>query len=373
MRKLSFVIILVFASVVLVLAGWYFFAGRETISGIIDPTVLFEEASSPTPMPTPGPVLTQPSSFALLPQGLQAFQTFNNCGPATLAMLLSYYQINVSQQELGTKLRPYQNPQGDNDDKSVTFEEMAGEAENYNLIPYMRPGGTIETLKMFTANGVPVAVRTTLNPDDDIGHFRVVVGFDDATGEIIQDDSYHGPRLRYSYQSFLAMWQPFNYQYMILVRPEDVAEVEAILSEDKDERRAWQRAYDKALQETAQDPDDIYPQFNLVTSLYYLERYEDAIEIFEQIEGRLPFRTLWYQIEPIQAYQKLANYTRIFSLTDNILNNSNRAFSQLYIIRGDAFLQQGDEEGARQEYEKAVFYNQNLVLAEDKLTSVDLD
>ena len=40
-------------------------------------------------------------------------------------MALSYYGVRESQQDLGRDLRPYQNPQGNNDDKSVTLAELA--------------------------------------------------------------------------------------------------------------------------------------------------------------------------------------------------------------------------------------------------------
>ena len=54
----------------------------------------------------------------IIPKASHTYQTFNNCGPATLSITLSHYGINVSQEELGNKMRPYQHPKGDNDDKT---------------------------------------------------------------------------------------------------------------------------------------------------------------------------------------------------------------------------------------------------------------
>src|SRR5690606_15634406 len=85
---------------------------------------------TPSPSPTPPPI---PDSY-VIPQKLHVFQSFNNCGPATLSMALSYMGVSKTQQELGDILRPYQVPGGDNDDKSVTLEEVAKEAEKYGLI-----------------------------------------------------------------------------------------------------------------------------------------------------------------------------------------------------------------------------------------------
>lgn len=69
---------------------------------------------------------------------------------------------------------------------------------------------------------------------------------------------------------------------------------------------------------------------------------------------------LWYQIEPILAYQRLKDYKRVFQLTDKILNNYNRAFSELYYIRGEIFQEQGKRVLAKTEFEKAIFYNENF-------------
>ena len=50
------------------------------------------------------------------------------------------------------------------------------------------------------------------------------------------------------------------------------------------------------------------------------------------------------------------------------MNGYNPAYSELYILRGKIYEKQGDLELARQEFEKAVFYNKNLKSAEESLT-----
>jgi tetratricopeptide (TPR) repeat protein len=91
---------------------------------------------------------------------------------------------------------------------------------------------------------------------------------------------------------------------------------------------------------------------------------------FEKVEHQLPFRTLWYQIEPIQAYYQLGNYDRALSIIDKVLNYHNRAFSELYVIRGNIYLKQGNHDAARGEFEQAVFYNSNLKSAQEALKSI---
>lgn len=322
---------------------------------------------SPTRTPTPTPVLLQPSHTKILENKYHIFQTFNNCGPAALSMALSYYGINETQQELGQALRPYQNPQGNNDDKSVTLSELAQKGKEYGLVPFHRPNGTIEIVKKFLTYDMPVVTRTLLNENEDIGHYRVVKGYDDTTGTFVQDDSLQGKNLQYTYDEFRTLWKQFNYEYLVLVPQEKAYIAELILGEDADGRTSWSKAATNALEEIIDNPHDIYSRFNRSVALYHMGEYQQAVEEFETVERLLPFRTLWYQIEPILAYYELGDYDRVFSITDRILNNHNRAFSELYLIRGEIYKKQGNIPKAKEEFIKVVQYNINLKSAQEAL------
>lgn len=305
-----------------------------------------------------------------LPSDYHVYQSFNNCGPASLSMALSHYGVQVSQDELGKELRPYQNPGGDNDDKSVTLEEMGEKAKEYNLIPYHRPDGDIELLIRLIALDVPVITRTWLQTDEDIGHYRVVTGYDQVTQEIIQDDSYQGPNLRYSYNEFNELWSKFSYEYLVLVPEEKEERVKQALGDELDEAVAWRHAKEKAQQTLTGNTDDVTARFNLSIAAYHLGNFQEAVNQYEEVQNRLPFRTLWYQAEPILAYYELGNYDTVFSMTDRILNNQNRAYSELYIIRGDSYKKLNNPDAARNEYQKALYYNENLQTAKDRLNGL---
>ena len=333
-----------------------------------------EEKSPATILPSPTPTqvisLISPPPTKTLENDYHVFQTFNNCGPAALSMALSYYGINISQQELGNELRPWQNTQGDNDDKSVTLEELGEKARDYDLIPYHRPNGNIDLLKMFIAYDLPVIARTLTKLNEDIGHYRVVKGYNAQTGQIIQDDSLQNKNLWFSYDDFSLLWNQFNFEYLVLV-PQDKEKIaEIILGEDKDPKVAWEKAATNARQQLAINPNDMYARFNLSVALYNIGNYQESVDEFEKVENQLPFRTLWYQIEPIQAYYELGNYQRVFEITDRIINNWNRAFSELYYLRGQSYLKQNNSEAAHQEFEKAVFYNQNFKPAQNALKNM---
>src|SRR3989344_4709861 len=333
------------------------------------PTISTHSVSSPTPKIN----LISPPQRKILPNGYHTFQTFNNCGPASLSMALSYFGINETQTKLGQDLSPYQHPKGDNDDKYVTLAEIAEKAKEYGLAPFHRPGGDMEKIKLLIAYDIPVITRTWTKVNEDIGHFRVVKGYDDSKKQIIQDDSLQNKNLWFTYDVFNTMWEKFNFEYLVLVPKDKVEIAEEILGEDKDEQKAWKKAAQNAQRKLEANPNDIYSRFNLSVAYYNLGQYERAVEEFEKVEDRLPFRTLWYQIEPIQAYFELGDYKKVFSVTDRVLSNGNRAFSELYLIRGEIYLKQNDKENAKKEFEKAVFYNVNLKSAQEALSSVSTD
>lgn len=359
MIKKTIIILLVVAAALLV---W---PRPKDNSPFINPVNLVTVATPtvipPSIMPTPWRIsLATPPSQKILANSYHVYQSFNNCGPAALSMALSHYGIRVSQEELGLYLRPYQNALGDNDDKSVTLEELAEKSREYGLIPYHRPNGSMDIVRLFIAYDIPIITRTLLNTGEDIGHYRVIKGYDELSGEIIQDDSLQGSNLRYSYHAFDQLWKQFNYEYLVLVPQGKEQIAESILGDDRDYISAWTRAVARSRDHLAQDPGSINDRFNLSVALYNAGDYQGAVEEFEKIESLLPFRTLWYQIEPIEAYFKLGNYERVLALTDKIINNHNRAFSELYILRGLIFEKRGEGDLAKTELDKAVFYNRNL-------------
>lgn len=313
-------------------------------------------------------VISEPGQQALLPGTRVSYQTFNNCGPANLAMILSYYGISKSQKELGEQIRPYQHPQGDNDDKTVFPKEFVAAVESFGLKALHRPNGSIELLKLFLSHEIPVVVKTLLKTSEDSAHFRIVRGFDEEKQVIIIDDSYFGPNKKIHYFEFLEMWQPFNYLYIPVYREDKEAIVKAILGQEIDETVAYWRAVNRAQKEKEKDRENVWPRFNLSNSYYHVGQLEKCVSEFEEIEFQLPRRALWYQTEPILAYQELGNYDRAFQIIERILNDNNLAFSELYQIRGEIYLEQGNKEAARKEFESALKYNQYFQPAKEALS-----
>ncbi len=314
----------------------------------VEPTTILEEV-----------VITVPTR-KVLSNNYHVFQTFNNCGPASLSMALSYYGINVSQKTLGDSIRPYQNPAGDNDDKSVTLYELAEKSKEYNLIPYYRPNGTVEIIEQFIAIDIPVVTRTWLKPNDDIGHYRVVKGYNQNTDTLIQDDSLQGKNLEYSYGDFNEVWDKFNYEFLVLVPNEKETEAKKILGNLIDEKNAWEETVKTANEYLNRYPNDINMRFNLSVAYYNAGNIDQSISEFEKIENKLPQRTLWYQIEPILAYYKVGDYRSVIRLSDRVLNNENMAFSELHYLKSLAYSKMGEDTLSRESNSKVEIYNRNF-------------
>jgi hypothetical protein len=339
---------------------------------LVSPASLVSPTLSVSPLATifPSPISLKPvGSSALLPLIPHTYQTFNNCGPANLSMILGFYGVKTNQQEIADEIRPYQHPKGKNDDKTMFLEEFANYVVGFDLSSVVRVAGSIDIVKQFLANGLPVVTKQLLHLGEDPGHYRIVRGFDEENQVLVCDDSYDGPNRKISYDSFLKLWQPFNYAYIVVFPPSEKFTVEAIL-EEIDPKLSHRKAVERALKEIEKDPENIYPYFNLSTSYYHLDDYAKTVEFFEKVEERLPDKMLWYQIEPILAYQKLGDFERVFKLTEKVFASGNPAFSELYQVRGEIYLSQNEKEKARAEFEKAILYNKNYQPAQEALSNL---
>jgi len=327
-----------------------------------------QSESNPSLEVEPNPVsLKVPGEYAQLTNNYHVYQSFNNCGPATLSMAMAWYGVKVPQEELASKMRPFQHPKGDNDDKTIFTYEFVNWANEYGLEAIGRVNGDIDLLQKFISNGIPVVVKTWLKPNEDIGHFRFVTGYDEDKQIIVQDDSYEGPNKKIGYYDFLTMWQAFNYSYVVVYTPELKEKVESIIGEEVDEKIAWENSLRRAEEESLKEDKNPYPHFNISTASYHLGDYERSVKEYEKVENVLPKRMLWYQIEPIKAYQELKNYDKVFEIIEKILENGNRSFSELYMIRGEIYLEQGFKDKAKEQFELALKYNINMEEAESAL------
>lgn len=297
-------------------------------------------------------------------------QTFNNCGPAALAMVFDHFGTPVSQEYLADDLRPFNNPEGGFDDKAVFPEELVSEAKKYGYDAVYRPEGNVRMLKQLIANEIPVIMRSWLDDKEDIGHYKIVKGYDNVTNTFMFDDSYIGPDQVLSYEETEKLWKPFNYTYVLIYPKEKSSVVEAILGQNIDEKKAWNNALLRAQNDSNRDADDGYARYNQAIAHYYLGNYQESTTYFETSREKVPERILWYQPEPVFAYKFIKQYDKATELADEILNNGNLAFSELYQIKGDIHRERGDVKQAKEYYSLAELYNKNYLPAREALKTL---
>ncbi len=266
-----------------------------------------------------------PAAYHL--NGLQhIYQGWNNCGPATLTMGLSYFtEETLNQNPAAAWLKP--NPE----DKNVSPWQMIEYINNHqdmNVQAILRQGGTVDLLKTLIANNFPVLVEAGFDPPNDdqgwMGHYLLVSGYDDAQQLLTTQDSFEGPNYTYDYAYFDDYWRHFNRLYIPLYTPDREAELMAILGEDADEISNWNNALATARAEATANPNDPFNWFNLGTNFVALGDYTSAEVAFDQarsVGSGLPFRMLWYQFGPYEAYLNTGRYSDVITLATAALND----------------------------------------------------
>lgn len=335
---------------------------------------------SPTPEPpptaTPAPPTATPLPTAVHLQNIEIIpQKFNNCGPANLTIALGYYGLEVDQLDVGGSIKP------NYDDRNVSPWELADyvNSETPMQARYF-VGGNVALLKQLLAAGYPVIIEKGLYPsawEGWMGHYLTVVGYDDASQEFISLDTFLGPwdssGRRDSYETVDAFWQMFNHTFVLLYPPEDESQILALLpSELTDPATMWRQTAVTNQQLTNQQPDNPYVWFNLGSSLTHLASltndptlYTSATAAFDQARTiGLPWRMLWYQFEPYEAYLASGRFDDVFTLSDAILSTEGgQNVEETYLYRSQAYRALGDETAAAAALATAFELNPNLETA----------
>jgi tetratricopeptide (TPR) repeat protein len=325
---------------------------------------LTPEATAPSPAPPPAPTAALPPSAAI--GGFRhEYQTWNNCGPATASMALSALGAAGDQSEAASFLKP------DPDDKNVGPEELAAYARQRGYGASVRVNGTIERLKALLVAGFPVIVETWFIPDpgDEMGHYRLLSGYDDAAGEFTALDSYHGPNVRLPYAEFDGLWRIFNRTYVVVYPSDREEAVQAQLGLDGDDGAMFAAAAARARAELAARPD-AFGWFNLGSSLVGLGDMPAAAEAFDEARALgLPWRMLWYQFGPFEAYAAVGRWPEVAALAEaNLANADNLEESHYWLGRARA--QAGDVDGARAAWQRALALNPNAAFVRDALEAL---
>ncbi len=336
---------------------------------------------SPTPIPTNTPI---PIPSAVRLDGIQhRFQEWNNCGPATLAMTLSYFDLNLTQSQTASILKP--NPE----DRNVSPVEMVAYVTSETPFSAItRANGNLDTVRRLLANNVPVILEIGIDPPGEFrwlgwyGHYLLVVAYDDALQQFWVYDSWFGTsevplenatsegRIL-TYEEVEIYWPHFNRNYIAVYRPEQIGAVAGIIGAEMDDAIMWQNALRTVQAETAVSPDNAFFWFNLGTIYNALGQFEDAATAYDQARAiGLPWRMLWYQFGPYEAYYQVGRYEDVILLADTTLKDR-PYFEESFYYKGLALAALGDTKSARDNLEKSAKFNPNYKPAAIALAGIN--
>lgn len=328
-------------------------------------------APSPVPSPTLGPI---PESASL--SGIRhEYQQFNNCAPASLSMVLSYWGWTGDQ----FQTRLYLRPSFELDDKNVNPSELVTYVEqNTDFQALWRVGGDFEILKRLLAAGFPVLIEKGLDPHDDawLGHYQILSGYSDAKRQFLVYDSYEGPPEAYgvSYDVIAQYWRHFNYVYLVVFPTDRAAEVHTILGANSDPQTNLRLAADQALSEaqTLTGREQFFAWFNRGANLVYLQEYAGAAQAYDTAfalyaalpQEERPWRLLWYQDGAYAAYYHTGRYQDVLNLAHSTLVNVDKpVLEETYYWRGMAKAALDDRAGAIEDLQRAYRLNPNSTSA----------
>ena len=302
---------------------------------------------------------------------------WNYCGPANIAMALSYWGWEGTHDDAAKGLRTFSK------DKNVMPYEMADYArEQAGMGAVVRVGGDLDTLKRLIAAGFPVVVEKGPHFRDIhyqftwMGHYQTLTGYNDQDEYFIAQDSYIEPDYHQPYALFIDEWRSFNYLYLVVYPTEKENDVLNLLGKDVEETRNYQNALKKAQDELYQTTgvDQFFALFNYGTNLVNLRDYSGAAKAYDQAfliydalpedQSIRPYRILWYQTGPYFAYYYTGRYMDVIEkATKNsieMVRDDLPALEESYYWRGMAKIAIGDQDGGVEDFLTCLEYHRDF-------------
>ncbi len=349
------------------------------------PTTAATATPTPTHTPTPIPPTATPLPTSLKLEGLQNIpQTFNNCGPANVSIVLNYHGVEIDQEVVAATLKP------DPNDRNVSPWQIAelidgGPAspngiDGLNIV--VLSGGTEEMLKNLIAIGLPPVIERGIDFNDGegwFGHYLTLFGYNDETRIFNAMDTFAQPWAPdgepFTYDDVLGSWKDFNYTFFVIYPTEREPEVLAIVGE-LDEMAMWEKNVARAREQVQADPSDMFAWFNLGTNLTELGNltgdiayYEEGATAFDEARNHnLPYRMLWYQHRPYLAYFRIGRFQDVIDLANATLETTGgRNVEETYLWLGHAYTALNDPPNAGDAYREALKINSNFYPAQTAL------
>jgi tetratricopeptide (TPR) repeat protein len=284
-------------------------------------------------------------------------------------MALSYFGIHRPQSQTAAFLK------GGPEDRNVSPDEMAFYVnEQTELEAIFRVNGRLDDLRRLISQGFPVIIELGINPPGEYrwmgwyGHYLLVVAYEDDSETFWVYDSWFGTSetpgenatregRAMGYAQLDRQWREFNRNYILLHRPEDGPTVNRLLADQMDDGRMWADSLARAQTELQTEAQDPFLWFNLGTSYTALGDYERAAAAYDQARTiGLPWRMLWYQFGPYEAYYQVGRYQDALFLAETTLKDRPYLEESFY-YQGLALAALGRDNEAERSFRQAAALN----------------
>lgn len=181
---------------------------------------LAQSGGAGLPVHTSAAVAATQGPAALGLQGVPLLrQTLNDCGPASIAMVLGYYGRNIPVADISRAVKA-------SPSHYMTVGAIAQYVQPLGLASAQFSGGDINHVRQLIAIGVPVIALQYYRELGRLPHFRVVSGFDDARRLFFVHDPAAG-YVSVSYDDFHALWETQGRTFVAVYPPSHHARVMA--------------------------------------------------------------------------------------------------------------------------------------------------
>ncbi|GGR09920.1 C39 family peptidase [Deinococcus ruber] len=147
-----------------------------------------------TPAKSGPPAAVKMVSAAQLPGMPIIHQGYNQCGPASLQMVLAYWGLGMDQVVIGSLTKP--SPRA-----YMSVQAIGGFASSIGLASTTVRGASLQMIRSLVAQGIPVIALSYYDTVGVVPHWRVVSGFDDRQGVVFVHDPLAG-YIAIRYQDF---------------------------------------------------------------------------------------------------------------------------------------------------------------------------
>ncbi|MBK6768861.1 MAG: C39 family peptidase [Ardenticatenales bacterium] len=305
------------------------------------------------------------ASSVLLSGVSHTWQKWNNCGPSAVVMAMSPLGVDVDQLVAAASIKP------DREDTNVAPDELAAYVAQHGLRARVRYGAERGRLRALLRAGVPVIVEHWVSVEGrgEMGHYRVLVGYDDGPAEFIAVDSYYGANRRYGYDAVDAMGRPFLGAYVAVFRPEQAAAVDDALAGDAVDGVMWARVGADVESYAAANVADPWAHFALGEWRARQGMAEGAVAAFDEARAiGLPFRAFWYQFGYARALFDRGAYDALVAQADATIETmKGENLEEWHVWRGRALAALGRTGEARAAFERAIAFHPGFAPAAAEL------